>query len=145
MYEHILLPVDGSEVSLRAADAGIALAAKLGSRVHVLHVVVPLPSVPFLDEIVAASNIQYVDGAQAAGERIVADVCERARAQGVSAASSVEFDAKPHRAIVAVAQREGCDLIVMGCNGWRGLDRLVLGSQTQRVILQSHVPVLIQR
>ena len=145
MYQHILLPVDGSAVSLRAADAGIALARQLGARVHVLHVVVPLPTVPFLDEIIAASNIEYVDSAQAAGQLCVAQVCERAGAAGVPCASSLESDAKPHRVIIAVAKRLGCDLIVMGSHGWRGLDRLLMGSETQRVILEAGLPVLVNR
>jgi nucleotide-binding universal stress UspA family protein len=143
MYDHILLTIDGSAVSLRAAEAGIALARKLGSHVHVLHVVVPLPAVPYLDEIIAISAIEYADSAESAGARYLSDVRERANAAAVPCQSSLETDPKPHQAIVAAAQRLGCDLIVMGSNGWRGLDRLLLGSQTQRVILESAVPVLV--
>lgn len=145
MYKHLLLPVDGSELALRAADGGIALARALGAHVHVLHVVVPLPAMPFLDEIIAASDIEYVDSAMAAGKRYLAEASDRAAAAGVPCQSSLEDDPKPHRAIVAAARRLGCDLIVMGSNGWRGLDRLLMGSQTQRVILESDVPVLVSR
>ena len=144
MYQYILLPVDGSDISLRAADAGIALAAKLGARVHALHVVVPLPTVPFLDEIIAASNVEYVDGAREAGNRYLDEVCARAKAAGVVCLSSLESDATPQRAIVAKARSLGCDLIVMGCNGWRGLDRLLLGSATQHVIVHGGIPVLVE-
>ena len=144
MYQHILLPIDGSAVSLRAAEAGIALASKLGSRVHVLHVVVPLPAVPFLDEIVAA-DAASADSAEVAGERYLSDVCARASAAGVPCQGSLQTDPKPHQAIVVTAQRLGCDLIVMGCHGWRGLDRLLLSSQTERVIRESTVPVLVHR
>jgi nucleotide-binding universal stress UspA family protein len=145
MYKHILLPVDGSELSLRAAEAGIALARQLGARVHALHVVVPLPAVPFLNEIVATSDSEYADSAEEAGTRYLAAVRERADAAGVPCQGSLETDARPHRAIAAVAQREGCDLIVMGSHGWRGMDRLLLGSETQRVILESELPVLVHR
>lgn len=145
MYKHLLLPVDGSEPASRAANAGIALASALGASVHVLHVVVPLPAMPFLDEIIAASDIEYVDSATAAGKRYVAEASDRAAAAGVPCESSLEDDPKPHRAIVAAARRLGCDLIVMGSNGWRGIDRLLMGSQTQRVILESDVPVLVHR
>ena len=145
MYKHLLLPIDGSDLSRRAADAGIALARQLGARVHVLHVVVPLPAVPFLDEVIAASNIEYVDSAVTAGKRYLAEACERAAAAGVPCQSSLENDPLPHRAILHIVQREGCDLIVMGSHGWRGLDRLLMGSQTQRVILEAEVPVLVSR
>lgn len=145
MYQHILLPIDGSAISLRAADAGIALAAKLGARVHALHVVVPLPTIPFLDEIIATSNFAYEDSARVAGNRYLDDVCARAKAANVPCLSSLESDATPQRAIVAKARLLGCDLIVMGCNGWRGLDRLLLGSATQHVIVHGGVPVLVER
>ena len=145
MYKHILLPVDGSDLSLRAADAGIALARQLGARVHVLHVVVPLPAVPFLTEIVVINDAEYADSAEEAGARYLAAVRERADAAGVPCQSSLESDPRPHHAIVEVARREGCDLIVMGSHGWRGLDRLLLGSEAQRVILESELPVLVNR
>src|SRR5690349_24054356 len=145
MYKHILLPVDGSDLSLRAADAGIALAHQLGARVHALHVVVPLPAVPFLNEIIATSDGEYADSAEEAGARYLAAVRERADAAGVPCQGSLETDPRPHQAITAVARREGCDLIVMGSHGWRGLDRLLLGSETQRVILESELPVLVHR
>lgn len=145
MYQHILLPIDGSDVSLRAADTGIALAARLGAHVHALHVVVPLPTIPFLDEMIAASTMAYVDGARTVGEGYLADVCARAKAAGVPCQSSLEAETAPHRAIIAKARALGCDLIVMGCNGWRGLDRLLLGSSTQHVIVHSGVAVLVER
>lgn len=145
MYQHILLPIDGSDLSLRAADAGIELAHQLGARVHALHVVVPLPAVPFLNEIIATSDAEYADSAEEAGARFLAAVRERADAAGVPCQCSLETDPKPHHAIVAVAKREGCDLIVMGSHGWHGLDRLLMGSETQRVILESDVPVLVNR
>jgi len=145
MYKHLLLPIDGSELSLRAADAGIALARQLGARVHALHVVVPLPAVPFLNEIIATSDAEYADSAETAGARYLAIVRERADAAGVPCRSSLETDPQPHRSIIRVAQREGCDLIVMGSHGWRGLDRLLMGSETQRVILEAGLPVLVNR
>lgn len=145
MYKHILLPVDGSDLSLRAADAGIALARQLGARVHAVHVVVPLPAVPFLNEIIATSDAEYADSAEEAGARYLAAVRERADAAGVPCHCSLETDPRPHHAICEVARRESCDLIVMGSHGWRGLDRLLLGSQAQRVILESDVPVLVHR
>jgi len=145
MYKHILLPVDGSDLSLRAADVGIALARQLGARVHALHVVVPLPAMPFLNEVIVTSDAEYAGSAEEAGARYLAAVRERADAAGVPCQGSLQTDPRPHHAIVEVARREGCDLIVMGSHGWRGLDRLLLGSEAQRVILDSGVPVLVNR
>lgn len=145
MFQHILLPVDGSELSLRAAEAGIALARQLGARVHALHVVVPLPVVPFLNELIASSDSEYIDSAELAGRGYLDQVKSRAEAAGVPCETGMLTDPSPHRAIIATTARLGCDLIVMGSHGWRGLDRLLLGSETQRVILESTVPVLVHR
>ncbi|MEI7037915.1 universal stress protein [Fulvimonas yonginensis] len=145
MFQHILIPIDGSELSLHAADAGIALARQLGARVHALHVVVPLPAIPFLNELVAGSDADYADSAEVAGKGYLDQVSTHAAAAGVPCQCSLETDPSPHHAIVAAAARLGCDLIVMGSHGWRGLDRLLLGSETQRVILEARCPVLVSR
>lgn len=143
MFKNILLPTDGSELSQRAADTGIALAARLGARVHAFHVVPPFPSLNYLVDIIQANQEFYLAEAVARGEGYLKDVQQRARAAGVPCESSHETDDQPYSAIVDAAAKYQCDLIVMASHGWRGLNRLLLGSETHKVLLHCDVPVLV--
>lgn len=145
MIKHILLPVDGSELSLRAADTGIALAAQLGARVYALHVIAPFPTSIRYASFVKANEPTYIRETTADAERHLAEVRQRAQAAGVPYEGSHEIAERPWSAIVDAASRLHCDLIVMGTNGWRGFDRLLLGSETHKAILNSEVPVLVCR
>jgi nucleotide-binding universal stress UspA family protein len=77
--------------------------------------------------------------------RILADAKATAAQEGVEIEAEVVKQDLPHRAIVEAAQRRGCDLIVMASHGRRGLSSLLLGSETQRVLLHASVPVLVVR
>jgi len=145
MFKHILLPTDGSELSLRAVDTGIELAAKLGARVYAFHVIAPFPASIYFAEFVVANEPTYTREAIANAERYLTDVHQRAQAAGVPCESSHEVDARPYSAIVGAARKHQCDLIVMASHGWRGFDRLLLGSETHKVILNGDVPVLVCR
>lgn len=145
MFKHILLPTDGSELSLRAVDTGIELAARLGARVHAFHVLVPFPATVYFAEFIQANEAAYTRDAVASAEGHLAEVRRRAEAAGVPCESSYETDARPFAAIVGAARKHQCDLIVMASHGWRGFDRLLLGSETHKVILNGDVPVLVCR
>jgi len=145
MFKHILLPTDGSELSLRAVDTGIGLAASLGARVHAFHVIVPFPATVYFSEFAVANESSYTHEAMANAERYLAEVRRRAQAAGLACEGSHEVDAHPYSAIVGAARKQQCDLIVMASHGWRGFDRLLLGSETHKVILNGDVPVLVCR
>ena len=145
MFKHILLPVDGSELSLRAVDTGIELAARLGASVYAFHVIAPFPASIYFAEIIQANEPTYTSEAIANAEKYLADVSRRAQAAGVPCEGSHETDARPYSAIVGAARKQQCDLIVMASHGWRGFDRLLLGSETHKVILNGDVPVLVCR
>lgn len=145
MFKHILLPIDGSELSLRAVDTGLALAARLGARVHAFHVVPPFPALTYMVDIIQANQEFYVQEAITRGEDYLKEVEQRASVEGVPCESSHETDDRPYTAIVAAASKYQCDLIVMASHGWRGFDGLLLGSETHKVILQGMVPVLVVR
>ncbi|MFC5437080.1 universal stress protein [Rhodanobacter umsongensis] len=145
MFKHILLPVDGSELSLRAVDTGIALAAALGARVHALHVLPPFPAVTYFAAIAQANETMYVERAVASAERVLAEVQRRADAAGVPCTTSHEIDSRPYTAIAAAVSKYHCDLIVMATHGWHGIEKLLLGSVTQKALLLADVPVLVCR
>jgi nucleotide-binding universal stress UspA family protein len=145
MFQHILLPLDGSTVSRKAARRAIALAKEAGARITAYHA---LP---------AASRGVYGDGyrlpAPRASRKELREARHRwfevaaraARAAGVQFATFVERAIRPDDGIVGAARKRNCDLIVIGSHGRRGLARLAFGSIAANVIARSSIPVLVYR
>lgn len=143
MYKHILLPTDGSDAALHGVDAGIALAKVLGARVRGLVVVSPFSNLAYLGELVQATETTYMQHAAERAERYLQDITQRADKAGVTSETQYVFDSNPARTILDMATAHACDLIVMGTHGRRGMERMLLGSETHRVILESEIPVLV--
>lgn len=146
-YSHLLVPSDGSELSQRAIAHAVSLASRLGARITFLHVQphVPLPVgglgealEPRLLEALMAASLKESD-------RILQAATSVAETAGVPARCERVPGDLPHRGILATAQRLGCDLIVMASHGRRGLSGLLLGSETQRVLVEAPCPVLVHR
>lgn len=145
MFKHILLPTDGSEVSLRGVQLGIGLARSCGAGVYVLHVIPPFHTFTYVAEMLAATEATYMEGAVERAEHYVADVRDLAAKAGVACDGGHVVGDAPGDWIVREAQRHQCDLIVMASHGWSGITKLLLGSETQRVLQTSPVPVLVCR
>jgi nucleotide-binding universal stress UspA family protein len=149
MYRHILLPVDGSEPSGRAARRGIELARALAAKVTVVTVTTPWAS-QFARELavvvpdVIVDEKAYERKAKAAAESLLATMREAATAAGVPCTALHVSHREPWLAIVDAAREQGCDLIVMGSHAPAGMGAL-WGSETARVITGSAVPVLVYR
>ncbi len=138
MTDRVLVPTDGSDAATAALEHAIALAAEDGATVHVLFVV---------DEGAAAStgdDAEVLEAIERQGETIVAEAGELATGRGVDVVEAVEHG-DPQIEILAYADREDLDMIVMGTQGRRGLRRLLLGSVTEGVLRLSEVPVLTLR
>jgi len=145
MFKHILLPTDGSEISLRGVQLGIELARSCGARVYALHVIPPFHTFTYVAEMLAATEATYMEGAVERAEHYVADVRDLAAKAGVASDGGHVVSDVPSDWIVHEAQRHQCDLIVMASHGWSGITKLLLGSETQRVLQTSPVPVLVCR
>jgi nucleotide-binding universal stress UspA family protein len=146
-YRHILVPTDGSEISERAVEQAVSLASALGARLRLLHVQVSFPiSLVGVGELVEPSTVDALLAAtQQRSETILGEAMARAAAAGVEAEQSLLVNPQPHQAILEEARTHGCDLIVMASHGRRGLEGLLIGSETQRVLTQSSCPVLVVR
>jgi nucleotide-binding universal stress UspA family protein len=146
-YRHLLVPTDGSELSDRAVDHAVDLAAALGARLRVLHVQVSFPiSLVGVGELVEPSTVDaLVAATQQRSETILRAAMAKADQAGVVADQSLLVNPQPHLAILEDAQSHECDLIVMASHGRRGLEGLLIGSETQRVLTQSKCPVLVVR
>jgi len=143
MFKHILLPIDGSELSMRAARTGIELAQKCGAEVHALHVVPTFQALVYMSEALAAAEPTYIEESIALASEYLAQVKQLAGSAGVKYSGNHEIAERPHEIILRTCREKGCDLVVMASHGRRGLSRLLLGSETQKVLLEGEVPVLV--
>jgi nucleotide-binding universal stress UspA family protein len=145
MYANILLSTDGSEVARKSVIHGIALAKALKAKVTVITVTEPL-AVGYGTPGWIPSALAFDSFAAACKER-AGEVLDEVRAMAEQIGISVELlhvpNAHPAIAIIETAKSRGCDLIVMGSHGRRGLSKLFLGSQTSEVLADGNVPVLV--
>lgn len=141
LFKNVLVPVDGSENSNRAAEIATAIAKKHGARLFVLHVI-PTPAYlytnPFLEE--------YVQLADKKAKTIVDDGVSFARSHGVKAfGHTMKYVPSVVEAITEYAVNKKVDLIVIGTRGLSGYKKLLLGSVASGIISHAHCEVLIVR
>jgi nucleotide-binding universal stress UspA family protein len=147
MYKNILIPTDGSPLSHKSVLKGVKLAKTLGARVTGFYASPPATPIEFegilpVDYVPPAKHARLI--ASAAAEQL--DVIEKAaHAAGVECTTVHVTSDFAADAIVAAAKQNKCDLIFMASHGRRGLTRLLLGSQTQKVLAQARIPVLVDR
>jgi len=147
MYKHILIPTDGSELSERAIDAGIAFASELHARVTGF-TAVPQYRVPSQIELMSKHGVsipQYEEAARRQAEAALRKIVERASAAGVEHDTDFAQSDSPHEAIIRAAESHGCDLIFMASHGRSGISALLHGSETQGVLAHSTIPTLVYR
>ena len=145
MYKSILLPTDGTELCERAIRHGIALAKLAQAKVIGVTVTQPLHSaVPrsFIPKDLAA--IIHSETVKIADEKL-AVIRRLAEAEGVEFENVRQSNDDPWEAILQTAKDKQCDLIVMASHGRRGLSAVILGSETQKVLTHSSIPVLVVR
>jgi len=145
LYHRILLPTDGSEASQRAILAGVEFARDIGADVVGLTATPAFHVVSTDPDMVGDTADQYADASRERGRRLLDDVERAAREAGVPCQLEQTVSDEPWQAIIETARRLGCDLIVMASHGRRGLSSLLLGSETQKVLVHSTIPVLVHR
>lgn len=142
MYKHILLPTDGSTSADKAVVAAVDLAQRYGARLSFVSVIDPVPFITF-PEGGGEALAYYLEAAEAAAKQGLELAGKRAGEVGVAFESHVLREHGPAPSIIDYADKQGCDLIVMGSHGRRGLDALLLGSVAHKVLTLAKVPVLI--
>lgn len=145
MYQHLLIPTDGSERSNEALAHGVQLAKAVGAKVTGVTVSAPFHIVTVEPAILTDLPQQYEAEAEAAGQERLRAVQDAARAAGVPYEGVHVFHDRPYQAIIDEASKRGCDLIVMASHGRRGISALVLGSETNKVLTHSTIPTLVYR
>jgi len=144
MFKHILIPTDGSELALEAVKAGIEFARETGARITFVTVTLPFPN-SALSGFAPQLKGVYEEGTQRMAEERLAKAIELARAAGVPHDTRAMHGTAPYQCIVQAAQEAGCDAIFMASHGRRGVSGLLLGSETQKVLTHSKLPVIVYR
>lgn len=144
LYQHILVPIDGSETSMVAMKEAIKLGKALNSKITVVQVMA-------LDPFIADAYVKTGETNELI-ERTrtyLLDILEQAKQQfsneGLTVENKLLEGFVVHEEIIQAAQDLNADLIVMGSHGRTGVRKLVLGSVAQKVLGESHIPVLIVR
>ena len=149
MYSRILITTDGSELSGKGLDHGIALAKALGSELTILTVSEAWAPIGVDATGFAVTEYAMVDEFEKAAERAAKEILEaaadKAAAGGVTAKTVYIARKYPADAIIDYVAENGIELVVMASHGRRGIGRVLLGSQTAEVATRSKVPVLVIR
>src|SRR4051812_445714 len=144
MFKHILVPVDGSSTALLAVDKAVQLARAFSGRITAIHVIDPYPFVGIGADF-AFGQAEYLTAAKASAQKALATAAETAAAAGVQCTQRVIEGQSVYEGILEAATGVDVDLIIMGSHGRQGIEKLLLGSETQRVLSHTTLPVLVVR
>lgn len=147
MFKNILIPTDGSKLSLKAIKSGVALAQSFKARVTGCYVIEPFQPYYFGDYIPPdmPTPKEFERHAREAGEKHLEKIEAAARAAGLKYQGSVTMADAPYAGIISAAKKGKCDLIYMASHGRSGLSGVLLGSETHKVLTHSKIPVLVYR
>src|SRR6476661_3610536 len=134
MYKHILIATDGSDLAQKGVEQGLALAKALGAKATAVMITEPIAAMMVGEAAIALPLEEYDRAASANASRVLTSVAESAKKAAVPCDTLHVKDQYPAEGIVEAAKARACDLIVMTSHGRRGISKLLLGSQTTRVL-----------
>ena len=144
MFKRILVPTDGSDLTAKAVAKAIDLAKALGASIYTLSVKEPFPY-SAISEMQPVPPQEFFDAQERIAAERVNSVREAAKAAGLACEAHTIEAVHPWEAIIDHAKANACDLIVMSSHGRRGVTALLLGSETQKVLTHTTIPVLVVR
>ena len=145
MFKTILFPTDGSPLSDQAANTAIAFAQLNQAKLVAVSVVQPFPFSPMADGGIVLDASLYEQQMNESAQRAIEKIGEAARAANVAFEGVVALSPSPHEEIVNTAQAYQCDIILMASHGRKGLNKLFVGSETQKALAHTHLPVMVLR
>jgi len=148
MFKHILIPTDGSRLSMKGVKAGVGLARALRARVTGVYVIAPFMPVAYGDAAVYVPSLspqEYRLHAEKAARKALGAIEAEAKKARVRCKTRFVTAARTYEGILRVARGAKCDAISMASHGRSGLTGALLGSETTRVLAQSKLPVLVTR
>jgi nucleotide-binding universal stress UspA family protein len=147
MYKNILVATDGTRLSGKAITQAVALAKALGARLTAFYASPDYPLPVYAEGAIVEpmSRREYAAICKDEADRILGAVAAKAKSARVALNAVHVVNSTPWRAILAAARRHRCDAIVMASHGRRGVSALLLGSETQKVLTHSKIPVVVVR
>jgi nucleotide-binding universal stress UspA family protein len=145
MFKHLLVPTDGSPLSSKAARAAVEFARAVDGRITALSVAEPYPYSALAESAYLPDQARYEKEMQDHACQFVDEVAELASAAGVPCDTRVGLSFSPYEEIAATAKELACDAIFMASHGRKGINRLFVGSETQKVLAHTTLPVMVFR
>lgn len=148
MYRHVLIPTDGSRLSVKAIKAAARLAKALGARLTGVYIIPPYVPPMYGEAVVYVPEVSpthYKELSEKEAKKALSVVELQAKAAGVPCKTVSLTADQAWQGIIRTARSKKCDLIVMASHGRRGLSGLLLGSETMKVLTHSKTPVLVCR
>ena len=147
MYKHILVATDGSKLSSKAVAHAIDLAQALGAKLTAFYASPDYPMPAYADGVVyePVSRKEYAALCKKEADKILNPVRMKAESAGLEFTAMHAISPSPWEAILAAARKQKCEAIVMASHGRRGVSALLLGSETQKVLTHSKLPVIVVR
>jgi nucleotide-binding universal stress UspA family protein len=145
MFKHLLLPIDGSKLSEAAIQKGVEFAKSLNARITGFYVMPEYHILAYRTEMVEDTKEEFAKDCRVHADQFLAVVEKAAKAAGVACDTALATSDHPYEAIIKAARDRNCDLIMMASHGRRGVQGLLLGSETQKVLTHSKIPVLVYR
>lgn len=147
MYKNILIATDGSRTSRKMVQEGVKLAKALDARVTGVHVYPAHFGLTYgnVGVIDARTQARLRAIARKEGERHLEQVRQAAERAGVACETLLLERDQVWKAIIDTARKRRCDVILMAAHSRGPLARLVLGSETNKVLMNSKIPVLVYR
>jgi nucleotide-binding universal stress UspA family protein len=147
MFKHILIPTDGSDFSEKVVKDGMALAKTINAKITGVHVYPSFIMISYgeFGPVDGELQKQMLESAKTEGDKYLDRLQAAAKSAGVAFDRVLLENDNAWKGILETAQKKGCDLVLMAAHGRRGLSALVLGSETNKVLTHSKIPVLVYR
>jgi nucleotide-binding universal stress UspA family protein len=145
MFRHILLPTDGSPLSEAAIQQGIEFAKGINAKVTGFHVMPEFHVFTYKTEMLEDTEGQFAKDSRAHAQKYLGVIERAAKDAGVTCDTAYVAHDHPYEAIIEAAKTNSCDLIMMASHGRRGAQGVLIGSETQKVLTHSKIPVLVYR
>ncbi len=153
MFTKILVPTDGSSLSEKAVTAAVDFAGQVGAAMVVISVAEPYRFIPpaaaglMYDPNLYNEELQqrFDQQSQQQAQEVVQKVAQAATARGIVCEVTTPMSLSPHEEIVNAVEKYGCDVVFMASHGRKGLNKLFLGSETQKVLSHTTIPVMVFR
>lgn len=147
MFKHLLVPTDGSQLSQDTVGRALSFAREANARISFVCVEQHFPTMYLGMGAISDAHAarQFHDSQESVAQAILARCQALADEAGVAADTLAIASDEPYEAIIGAAERLECDLIFMASHGHRGIKAILLGSQTQKVLTHTSIPVLVYR